>query len=254
MLLRTRAPAKINLTLHVVRRREDGFHDLESLVAFAGVSDALELRPGPSLSLRVLGPTAAAAGALDGNLVLKASRLLAERVRGLKVGAFTLVKRLPVGAGIGGGSSDAAAALRLLGRLNDLSLDDPRLREAARLAGSDVPVCVEPRLRMMRGTGDRLGPRLRCVGLYAVLLNPGVHLEPRAGLGPMGLPPRQTQARLVTEALDALRAMPEARLVRMSGSGSTCFALFADRHAAREACEALRAAHPRWWIRATALG
>src|SRR5215213_6282757 len=138
--LATRAPAKINLTLHVLGRRSDGYHVLESLVAFAGTADDLSLVPGEQLALQLSGPMAERAGHQPDNLVLKASRLLAERVEGLRVGAFHLSKRLPVAAGIGGGSADAAAALRLLARLNQLSLRDPALQEAARLTGADVPV------------------------------------------------------------------------------------------------------------------
>ena len=134
--LATRAPAKINLTLHVLGRRADGYHELESLVAFAGVADHLSLEPGSDLALSIEGPTAALAGEGPDNLVLKAGQLLAERRPGLRLGRFRLVKRLPVAAGIGGGSSDAAAALRLLARLNGLSLCDPPLREAARLIQS----------------------------------------------------------------------------------------------------------------------
>src|SRR4051794_31128949 len=151
--LATRAPAKINLTLHVLGRRADGYHQLESLVAFAGIGDDLQLVPASRLSLQVAGPTAALAGSDADNLVLKAAHLLAERVTGLRTGAFHLTKRLPVAAGIGGGSSDAAAALRLLARLNDLPLSHPALQDAARLTGADVPVCLEPKARMMRGIG-----------------------------------------------------------------------------------------------------
>src|SRR5215212_6365895 len=131
--LATRAPAKINLTLHVLGRRADGYHELESLVVFAGTGDDLRLEPGPRLALRASGPTAALAGSDADNLVLKAARLLADRVEGLQLGIFHLTKRLPVAAGIGGGSSDAAAALRLLARLNGMPLSHAGLRVAARL-------------------------------------------------------------------------------------------------------------------------
>ena len=150
------APAKVNLTLHVLGRRADGYHEIESLVVFADVGDRLTFVPGGTLALDVSGPTAQAAGAGGDNLVLKAARALAERVEGLRVGAFRLDKQLPVAAGLGGGSSDAAAALRLLARQNGLSLDDARLREAARVTGADVPVCLDPRARMMRGIGEIL--------------------------------------------------------------------------------------------------
>src|SRR5215472_2960863 len=149
-----KAPAKVNLTLRVLGRRADGYHDIESLVAFAGVGDALTFTPSGALALAVGGPTAAAAGDVADNLVLKAARALGERVEGLKLGRFTLSKRLPVSAGLGGGSADAAAALRLLARANRLAPDDPRLMQAARNTGADVPVCLDPRARLMRGIGD----------------------------------------------------------------------------------------------------
>ncbi|HEX2553958.1 MAG TPA: 4-(cytidine 5'-diphospho)-2-C-methyl-D-erythritol kinase [Microvirga sp.] len=286
--LATRAPAKINLTLHVRGRRPDGYHELESLVAFAGTGDSLALEPGDALSLHVEGPTAGLAGADADNLVLKAARLLAEAVPGLKVGAFRLVKRLPVAAGIGGGSSDAAAALRLLARLNGLPLAHRALREAARRTGADVPVCLEPRARMMRGVGEALGPDLRLPPLFAVLVNPRVPVEtPRVfkalGLAPgetlpgaphpavaagaaapeilaaLGAgrndlePPARAVEPVVADALAALGRTPGCRLARMSGSGATCFALYDDCTAAAAAAGALRRAYPGWWVKATSL-
>jgi 4-diphosphocytidyl-2-C-methyl-D-erythritol kinase len=141
-MLIDRARAKINLTLHIEGRRPDGWHALESLVCFAGKSDSLTLAPGEALSLAVDGPTAMAAGDGDDNLVLRAARNLAGLVPGLTMGAFHLTKRLPVAAGVGGGSADAAAALRLLAQANGLSMDDERVMAAARATGADVPVCV----------------------------------------------------------------------------------------------------------------
>ena len=288
MALLTRAPAKINLTLHVVRRRRDGYHDLESLVAFAGVADGLALDPGKTLDLVVSGPGATDAGDRDDNLVLRAARRLAERVPGLRTGCFSLLKRLPVGAGIGGGSSDAAAALRLLSRLNGLAPDDARVHEAARLTGADVPVCLHPRSRIMAGTGDRLGPLLPARPLFAVLAHPAVHVGTPAVFRSMGLEPGETRglgehpifddgldpssfvdrlragrndmeaaalslAPEIGDALDTLSRTEACRLVRMSGSGSTCFALYDDRHAARRAAALVRGARPNWWVRATVL-
>ena len=169
-----RAPAKINLTLRVVGRRADGYHDIESLVVFAGVGDTLTFAPARALALKVDGPTAAAAGTIGDNLVFKAASALAERVEGLKLGRFALTKRLPVAAGVGGGSSDAAAALRLLARANRIALDDARLMEAARVTGADVPVCLDPRPRMMRGIGEILSGPVALPKLPAVLVNPRV--------------------------------------------------------------------------------
>jgi len=150
--------AKVNLTLRVVGRRTDGYHDLESVVAFADCADKLTLTPGAELTLTTVGPLATACGELSDNLVLKAARLLGEAVPDLKTGAFVLDKLLPVAAGIGGGSADAAAALRLLARLNNLSLDDERMQEVALEVGADVPVCLASRACDMTGVGENLLP------------------------------------------------------------------------------------------------
>jgi 4-diphosphocytidyl-2-C-methyl-D-erythritol kinase len=286
-----RAPAKINLTLRVVGRRADGYHELESLVVFAGVGDTLTFAPARALALKVDGPTAAASGSIDDNLVLKAARALAERVEGLKLGRFTLVKRLPVAAGIGGGSSDAAAALRLIARANRIALDDPRLMEAARVSGADVPVCLVPRARVMRGIGEILSDPLPLPKLAAVLVNPRVAVPTkdvfaalRAKLDMRGQAqggadfetrrrwkgselietlagepndleaPAIAIAPAIGEVLADLRALKGCRLARMSGSGATCFGLFATAPAAAAAARALRTKHPAWWVRATKLG
>src|SRR5215470_2715447 len=185
------APAKVNLTLRVLGRRADGYHDIESLVAFAGVGDELGFTPGGALALAVSGPTARASGEVADNLVLKAARALAERVPGLQTGHFSLSKRLPVAAGLGGGSADAAAALRLLARANRIALDDTRLADAARATGADVPVCLDPRARVMRGIGEVLSPPINLPPLPTVLVNPGVPLATKdvfAAFARMGSP------------------------------------------------------------------
>jgi len=287
------APAKVNLTLHVIGRRPDGYHEIESLVVFADVGDRLTFSPGGALELVVRGPTATAAGPGGANLVLKAARLLAERVDGLELGRFTLDKRLPVAAGLGGGSSDAAAALRLLARHNRVALEDPHLHEAARLTGADVPVCLDPRPRMMRGIGEKLSAPMTMTSLPAVLVNPGVSVPtkdvfeklaaerglsvsphdplspPPAGEGREGglfdmttlsaarndlEPPAIALQPVIADALAALRAAATCRLARMSGSGATCFALFESGRAATAAARTLRANHPRWWVRAATFG
>jgi len=282
------APAKVNLTLRVLRRRDDGYHDIESLVAFADLDDRLSLSPGGKLSLIVGGPSAKQAGGGDDNLVLKAARALAAARPGIVLGAFHLDKRLPVAAGLGGGSADAAAALRLLARANGLSSDDPQLYAAARATGADVPVCLDPRPRIMRGIGEMLSAPLSLPPLPAVLANPGVALPTKAvfaGWTPAaahgiaadldavaGLTSRDellqflgTQSNdleavavalkpVIAEVLAALRALPGCRLARMSGSGATCFALFDAANAAAEGAEIVRGRFPRWWVRACALG
>ena len=282
------APAKINLTLRVVGRRADGYHELESLVVFADFGDRLSFVSGSTLALTVRGPTAKAAGAGTDNLVLKAARALAANAPGMALGAFRLDKRLPVAAGIGGGSADAGAALRLLARANGLALDDPRLFAAARAAGADVPVCLDPRARIMHGVGEILSAALTMPSLPAVLVNPGVALPTKdvfAGWKPAGattapLDPGEigtvsTRAELVrylaaqsndleapaialapqvADALDALRALKGCQLARMSGSGATCFGLFASVAASREAAKILRSRHSQWWAKAATLG
>jgi 4-diphosphocytidyl-2-C-methyl-D-erythritol kinase len=285
-----RAPAKINLTLHVVGRRADGYHDIESLVVFAGVGDTLTFAPARALVLTVNGPTASASGSVDDNLVLKAARALAERVEGLKLGRFALSKQLPVAAGVGGGSADAAAALRLLARANRIALDDPRLTEAARATGADVPVCLDPRARMMRGIGEILSAPLALPKLPAVLVNPRVAVptkdvfavlrarltaqeeatsadfesRPRWKIGELiGAladerndleAPAIAIAPVVAQVLADLRSLKGCRLARMSGSGATCFGLFGTAPAAAAAARVLRGKHPAWWVRATKLG
>ncbi|WP_112663342.1 4-(cytidine 5'-diphospho)-2-C-methyl-D-erythritol kinase [Microvirga flavescens] len=285
--LTTRAPAKINLTLHVLGRRADGYHDLESLVAFAGLGDTLSFEPGHELALQVSGPTAMLAGNDADNLVLKAARLLAERIPHLRVGAFHLTKRLPVAAGIGGGSSDAAAALRLLARFNDLPLSHEAVREAARLTGADVPVCLDPRARVMRGIGTELSAPISLPRLHAVLVNPRVPVETPAVFKALGLQPGQSlggeahpsigktstaslverlkQARndleeaalrvqpVIADVLNLVAETKDCVLARMSGSGATVFGLYADRDASVGAEAVLKKARPDWWVQATSL-
>jgi len=275
------APAKINLTLRIVGRRADGYHELESLVVFADLADRLTLIPEPETSLEVTGPFAAACGATNDNLVLKAVRKFSAGISGLKAGRFRLEKNLPVAAGMGGGSSDAAAALRLLARANGIALDDPRLAEAAVAVGADVPVCVEPRARIMRGIGEILSAPFALPALPALLVNPRVPTETRkvfaafAGMHgssePLGAPPRDNLlgylrahgndltvpaiacVPVIGEVLDVIAALPGAQLARMSGSGSTCFALFGSAEAANNAVERLGLAQPSWWIASATL-
>jgi 4-diphosphocytidyl-2-C-methyl-D-erythritol kinase len=278
-----KAPAKINLTLRVLGRREDGYHELESLVAFADLGDKIELEPGEAATLEIAGPYAAACGAIAGNLVLKAHAALRERVPGLKAGRFMLDKQLPVAAGIGGGSADAAAALRLLAHANGIARDDEQLAAAALATGADVPVCLGLTARIMQGVGEKLSPPVALPELPAVLVNPGVPLATRAVFaafaGGKGATERLenvprtrdamieflirhgndlTQAAIdcapvVSEVLIALRALPGIQLTRMSGSGSTCFGLFRSPGEAQAAAQRLAAERKEWWVRPTVL-
>jgi 4-diphosphocytidyl-2-C-methyl-D-erythritol kinase len=281
--------AKVNLTLRVVGRRVDGYHDLESVVAFADCADRLALLPGTELKLDTTGPLAGACGAASDNLVLKAARLLAEQVPGLVLGAFTLEKVLPVAAGIGGGSADAAAALRLLARLNNLRLDDARIQVVALQTGADVPVCLSSRACDMTGVGETLLP-LSPPKLPSVLVNPRVPVATKdvfAALGlrygellvgatdvieapawpdegasidnwveALGAVPNDLEAPalriqpVIADVLAALRASPGGLLARMSGSGATCFAIFSSASDAASAAATIAADHPAWWVHA----
>jgi 4-diphosphocytidyl-2-C-methyl-D-erythritol kinase len=285
--------AKVNLTLRVVGRRVDGYHDLESVVAFADCADRLTLTPGPALTLETVGPLATACGELSDNLVLKAARLLGEVVPSLKTGAFVLEKVLPVAAGIGGGSADAAAALRLLARLNHLPVDDERLQEVALEVGADVPVCLASRACDMTGVGENLLPLSPPI-MPSVLVNPRVpvatkdvfaalglrHGELRVGaadvmmealswpeeggsleewvealaVGTNDLEEPATRIQpVIGEVIAALNGTNGAWLARMSGSGATCFALYENTADARRAADKIRRDHPLWWVHAGTL-
>ncbi len=278
------ASAKVNLTLRVLGRRADGYHELESLVVFADVADTLTLEPAETATLDVFGPYATASGKTEDNLVLKAFDALQQRVDGLQGGRFTLEKKLPIAAGIGGGSADAAAALRLLARLNGIVLDDARLAAAALATGADVPVCLTAQARVMRGVGEKLSPPLTLPALPAVLVNPGVPLSTREVFAklelPLGAKPTSddvpsapdalldylrrntndlTQAAVacvpaIGEVLHALRNRRGVQLARMSGSGPTCFGVFDTAENAAAAAQALGDKRPDWWIVTAKLG
>lgn len=271
------APAKINLTLHVTGRRADGYHLLDSLVAFADVGDMVSATNADALSLRVTGPEGAALPVGPDNLVLRAARALGAG-RGA---ALVLDKHLPLASGIGGGSSDAAAALRVLARLwgCDLPADE------GLSLGADVPVCLTPAVQRMSGIGEVVIAAPALPPVWAVLVNPRVQVptpQVFAALRqrdnppmPKVLPewrdayalaqwlramrndlqaPAEQIAPQITAALMALAALPGALGARMSGSGATCFALFATPSDAAAGAHALTCAQPGWWVRACALG
>jgi 4-diphosphocytidyl-2-C-methyl-D-erythritol kinase len=281
------APAKVNLTLRVFGRRADGYHELESLVVFAGCGDTLRFSPGGDLALTVQGPGAALAGDNADNLVLKAVRALEARSPGIRLGTFDLDKQLPVAAGLGGGSADAAAALRLIARANGLAIGAPRFYEAARTTGADVPVCLDPRPRVMRGIGELLSGPIDLPPLPAIIVNPGVAVPTKdvfANWKPQTTPvpldqsvlaklknrdlllqfltlqgndlemPAIAVAPVIAEVLATLRGLPGCALARMSGSGATCFALFKTAADALIGAGMLHERRPQWWVRATAFG
>lgn len=268
------APAKVNLYLHVLGRRVDGYHRLDSLAVFAGIGDEIRADADADLSLQIVGEHAGALLPEPDNLVLRAARALAAAA-GQPAGArLVLDKRLPVAAGIGGGSADAAATLRLLVRLWRLRGIADALGEIAARLGADVPVCLGSRPGRLGGIGERLDPAPSLPPFGLVLANPGVPLatadvfRARGGAfsSPAALPAAWADAAamardlarlandlqpaaialcpVVGEVLATLGALPNCLLARMSGSGATCFALFPDSTQASDAAARLS---PRWW-------
>ncbi|CAK0743463.1 4-diphosphocytidyl-2-C-methyl-D-erythritol kinase [uncultured Gammaproteobacteria bacterium] len=283
------APAKLNLYLHVLGRRDNGYHELDSLAAFATVGDAVTVREAVAFSLVVEGPFAPAlTGALateppGGNLVARAARLLAERLGRPAAVAITLTKVLPVASGIGGGSADAAACLRALARLWGLAVNDPLLFELAPKLGADVPVCLAGRSTYFGGIGEILDPAPPLPPCHVVLVNPGLPLATpavfKARQGPFSqpgrldatprdarhlaellakrtndlMPPALTLAPVIGEVLAALATTPGCLLARLSGSGATCFGLYADSETATAAAAAISVVQPEWWVRPSSL-
>lgn len=265
------APAKINLALHLRRRRPDGYHDLETIFAFTAFGDTLHAVQAADLSLSVSGGFADAAGTGEDNLVLRAARALAAAA-GITAGAaMTLDKQIPVAAGLGGGSADAAAGLRLLSRLWSLDWPPARLEAIAAGLGADVPACVQSRTCFGTARGDSLAPWSNdLAGTPVLLVNPRVAVPTGpvfagwdqldrggivAGTTLVALRNDMTAAAMaiapvIRDVLAALEATQPV-LARMSGSGATCLALYADT-AARDAAAAQLAPHG-WWLTATAL-
>jgi 4-diphosphocytidyl-2-C-methyl-D-erythritol kinase len=276
-----RASAKVNLFLHVGERRADGFHPVQSLAVFTDLGDGLLIEPAPELSLTVEGPFARGLEGEGDNLVLRAARALGgpNQNNGAKL---TLTKNLPVASGIGGGSADAAAALRGLNQMWNAGKDSGALCEIAAALGSDIPVCVPSAASFMEGRGEILRQPQSMPRIPMLLVNPGVavptkdvfaSLKERSGVE-MALPrgrfgdtadllrfldttgndleaPAVALQPVIAEVLAAIRALPGALLVRMSGSGATCFGIFADDNACARAAEILKGSAPAWWVAAT---
>ena len=277
------ALAKINLYLHVVGRRADGYHLLDSLVAFAADGDRVVAHPHATLTLLVEGPFAEALANEPDNLVLRAARALAAETNTAQGAAFTLYKNLPVASGIGGGSADAAAALTALSGVWHLPHDFEMLQKVARQLGADVPVCLYRRPAFLGGIGEELEPAPALPAAGLVLVNPGIPLSTPTVFaqrsGPFSQPSRfaaaprdaaalaavlrerrndltEAAVALVPAIRDVLAALEGSRhclLARMSGSGATCFGLYADRDAAERAAAALAAKAPGWWVLPTSL-
>jgi 4-diphosphocytidyl-2-C-methyl-D-erythritol kinase len=272
--------AKINLDLRVRRRRVDGYHDLDSLVAFAAIGDHLTFEPADEFSLVLEGPFKASLSADDNNLAVRAARVLADKL-GRRVDVrITLDKRLPVASGLGGGSADAAATLRGVCRLWDLPLSLADLLPLARTLGADVPACLGSTAVRMEGIGDRLSPLTLSAPWPIMLANPGVavstsdvfralqtHSGARKknamgdGNGSFLSHVRQSVndleataieiAPVVDTVLHAIRGQSGCELARMSGSGTTCFGVFDDPADRDRACAKLSSSHPDWWVAGT---
>jgi 4-diphosphocytidyl-2-C-methyl-D-erythritol kinase len=280
------APAKINLALHVTRRRDDGYHDLESLVVFADLADEIEAVAAKSDQLVVTGPFARALGNGDTNLVSRAVLAFRERWPGnVQIGlAMTLRKNLPVAAGIGGGSADAAAALRLMASIAREPVSVPDLTALASSLGADVPACLISSPLVARGVGEILSPLPEFPKLHVVLVNPLVPLAtaevfrrlrahdnyplpalPTPLTRPAQLalwlaetrndlePPAIKIVPVIGELIDRLAQTQGCILARMSGSGATVFGLFGSGAQAHQAAQDMRAAHPEHWVAAAPL-
>jgi len=279
-MITTNAPAKINLYLHVTGRRADGYHLLDSLVAFANVGDSLRLEEAETFSFAMEGPMAAALAGEDSekNLVVRAARALGAALGKPLDFRLVLTKNLPVASGIGGGSTDGAAALRLLASYWSLLPEDPQLFRIAASLGQDVPCCIAAETCYFRGIGDVMdsGPALPHTDIVLVNPNKGVPtpavFKAREGdFTPEADPifdPQDVRALAhelsqrrnnLTEAalslcpeiglvLTSLSEQTDCLLARMSGSGATCFGLFPDRSAARQAAASIFEAHPDWWV------
>jgi len=278
------ARAKVNLFLHVVGRRPDGYHLLDSLVVFADVGDRLAASPAAGLTLAIDGPFAAGLEAGPDNLVMRAALALGAALGGDVPGAaLRLTKNLPVAAGLGGGSADAAAALRLLLRLWGRDLPPARLAALALTLGADLPVCLAGGPRFVGGVGEAMAPPPPLPPAWLLLVNPKVPVATvavfKARQGPFSAPgrwsgrladaaalaaalavcgndlaaPARGLAPVIDEVLAELAALPDCLIARVSGSGASCFGLFAEAAAARRAADALAARRPQWWVAAAAM-
>lgn len=280
-IVREFAPAKVNLYLHVTGKRDDGYHLLDSLVVFADVGDQLSITPSDSLTLEHAGPFGDVLPEPTENLIMRAARTLRDIHDIFKGAHITLTKVLPVASGIGGGSADAAAAIRGLCRLWGIDVSTPAIADLALSLGADVPVCLRGKSTIMRGIGENLIDVADTPPLHAILVNPGVGVstptifkartgdftppfEWDAGVDDFTAfierlhntrndlaPPAISLTPVIADVLNALGALDGAVLARMSGSGATCFALFDNPKAAEAGAAQLKRDHPTWWTAPT---
>lgn len=279
--VRENAWAKVNLSLRILGRRPDGYHELRSLVVFAAAADGIEAHLSGGLTLELSGPFGAALSNEPENLVLRAARGLRD-LCGVEAGAhLNLQKNLPVASGIGGGSADAAATLRALIRLWHIAPNETALLRLATSLGADVPVCLDPSPALMGGIGEKLARLPRLPRIYLVLANPGLPLSTAEVFRALAAPPlaetpappplphfnslddlvvwlRQQPNDLelparnllpqIGDVIDEIASTRGCRLARMSGSGATCFGLYAGEAEAEAAAGLIAAAHPEWWV------
>ncbi|MCK0102178.1 4-(cytidine 5'-diphospho)-2-C-methyl-D-erythritol kinase [Pseudohalocynthiibacter sp. F2068] len=278
MTIREFAPAKINLTLHVTGQQSDGYHLIDSLVAFADIGDWVAVDKAPEMHFTVRGPRAMGVPTDDSNLVLRAADLMLSG----QSASITLEKHLPAASGIGGGSADAAAMLRAIHKLYKQPL--PSAPDILSL-GADVPICLESKTARMQGIGEVLTPIPALPPVWVVLVNPGVEIStPRSfkalaskenpsmpeiipvfkNLGEMTAwlldqrndlqPGAIAMEPVIGDVLAALATTKKLVLTRMSGSGATCFGLYATEEDASIATRSISVRHPEWWVATGTLG
>lgn len=275
------APAKVNLALHVLGRRPDGYHELDSIVAFAELGDVLNITPSAEFSITASGPFAHRLPAPQSNIIHAAWKAVADiasaRARVLPPVHVALTKNLPVAAGIGGGSANAAAAIRAFSKLAGLGLLDTEIGAAALALGADVPVCLFGRAARMQGVGERISPLPDFPLLHAVLVNPQVEVSTAEVFQRLGLAkgeshgspidniadtarwrndltvPAMALAPVIADAMNLLQSQDGLRFARMSGSGATCLGIFDNRRLASRAARAIGALRPAYWLSQTVL-
>lgn len=280
----TFAKAKINLSLNVLGKRHDGFHELESLVVFADFGDDLTLDCSKPLGISIEGEFAQNIADIENNLILSAARSFKTRYPESITGHFNLIKNIPVAAGLGGGSSDAASALRLLAKANGIAINQSALHNISEKLGADVPVCLSAKARFMTGIGEKLGEELDLPELYAVLVNPGYAVATADVFKALAAPacaaicpqaqgfnikanfiawlktqkndleqPALSLKPEIDIVLSALRSNGNLLFARMSGSGATCFAVYETNEASFNAEQFLKKHHPKWWVKSVTL-
>ena len=274
-MIKVTAHAKVNLTLHVVGQRANGYHELQSLVCLTEFGDQIHLSPAADFSFQVIGPNASGIPVDESNLVVQAAKFMAQKHSKSLDCHIILEKNLPMASGIGGGSSDAAAVMRALSQYFSVPL--PNVDELMTL-GADIPVCMTTGLTLMEGAGEDVTQLSAAPNWGVVLVNPNVGVSTPAVFNALNSkrnlpmqdvaencvdiawlgdqrndlePPAMAMVPEVGAVVEAISAAPHCQMARMSGSGATCFGVFADIKHANAAAERLQRAHPDWWVVST---